>query len=366
LLSLRDERNDGDGLTMVLEQGAAPHGGMERIAEAVVERWPATSLVVPVFLKEPSAALFPEALRVALPGRREHFLAPLHARRLERAVALEGEVVLALHSSGWALGPRPRRGVPVVAFTNGLPRWTSAHASDYVRDRRLPVRLAAQAALPVLRAHQRRLLSRADVVLASSRAASSTLPKPVPVLHSPVDVARFAGDGNPDGYALAVGRLMRHKRFDLAIEAMRGRSERLVVVGDGPERMLLRRAAGPNVEFVGAVDDDELVALFRGARVLVHPTDEEFGIVMGEALAAGVPVIAPRAGGALEIVEPGRTGLLLDVVTPETIRAALDEVVYDPAACRAAAAPFATERFIEELAGVLDDVRGVPAPELVG
>jgi glycosyltransferase involved in cell wall biosynthesis/GT2 family glycosyltransferase len=360
--SFRDSAHDGSGLTVTLEQDSIL-GGMERIAQVVLARWPAATLVAPHFAREPHSGLFPDAVRVELPGHREQFLAPLHARRLEQATVLDGEVVLALHSSGWALGPRAAPGVPVIAFTNGPPRWTGPLAPYYLRDRSWPVRVAMLAALPLLREHQRRLRRRADLVLACSQYAASQLPEQARVIHSPVDVTRFSGEGDPGGHVLVVGRQVAHKRFDLVVRAMRGRPERLIVVGDGPELGRLTRTAPPNVTFAGNVDDDELAALLHGARALVHPMPEEFGIVMAEAQAAGVPVIAPRAGGALEIVRDGVTGRLLEIVTPATIGAALDSLVHDPEACRAAAAPFAAERFVDQLGAALDAVRGRTAPE---
>jgi glycosyltransferase involved in cell wall biosynthesis len=354
--SFLDPFNRGSGLTLVLEQSAVL-GGMERIAAVAAARWPDAQVVAARFLGEEGADVFPAARFVDLPGRRRHFLAPLHARRLERAGVLDGEVVLALHSSGWALGPRAAPSCSVVAFTNGLPRWTGPMAPFYMRDFGRPTRAALLAARPLMRAHQRRLRRRADLLLACSRFAASTLPEPAQVVYPPVNVSFFAGDGDPDGHVIAVGRLVAHKRFDVLLRALRGRPERLVVVGIGPELPALRRAAPPNVMFTGAVTDDELASLLRGARALVHPTVEDFGIVMGEALAAGVPVIAPRAGGAVEIVRGARAGHLLDTVTPAAIGKALDTLVHDPRACRAAAAAFAPERFISQLGAALDAVR---------
>jgi len=347
----------------MLEQ-SCEFGGMERITAALVARWPAATLVTPRFLADPRPGLFPAARFIDLPGSREQFLAPLHARRLQRAVVLDGEVVLAMHSGGWALGARAAPGVPIVAFTNGAPRWTGPLARFYLRHRAWPVRTALLTGLPLLRAHQRRLLGRADLVLAASRYAAATLPELARVVHPPVDVARFAGSGDPDGHLVAVGRLVAHKRFELLVRALRGRPERLVLVGVGPELQALRRAAPPNVTFAGGVSDDELVSLLHGARAFVHPAAEEFGIAMAEALAAGVPVIAPRAGAALEIVQEGRTGRLVDEITPAAIGRALDTLPYDAEACRNSVARFAPERFVDELGAALDAVGGRAAPAL--
>lgn len=331
---------------------------MERIGQLIVSRWPETRVIAPRFLDDGGQTLYPSARHIEFAGPRSHLRAPLYARRMERALRLEGEVVLALHSSGWALGARPAPGVPVVAFTNGPPRWMGRPLPHYVRDRARPFRLAARAALPLHDRLQRRLRARADVILASSRFAAAKLPEPAQVIYPPVDTARFSGPGDPDGHLIAVARLVAHKRIDVLVEAVRDRPERLVVVGAGPELARMRAVAPANVEFTGPVDDARLAALLGGARALVHPTFEEFGIVMAEALASGVPVIAPREGGALEIVEHGRTGLLLPEVTPAALRAALDDLPFDSLACRQAAERFGEQRFLDELGAVLNAACG--------
>jgi len=356
--SFRDPACTGAGLTMVLEQ-CAEFGGMERIAQVVIDRWPDTRVIAARFREPSGPSLFPHAEHVDLRGSRAQVLAPLHARRLGRAVRPDGDVVLALHSSGWALGPRVAPGVPVVGLTNGPPRWLGARLLPYyVRGHPWPVRTAVRATIGLQRRYQRRLRARATVLLSTARGTAGMLPEPAGVLYPPVDVERFAGVGDPDGHVLAIGRLVAHKRFDVLVEAMRGRPERLVVAGAGPEREALRRSAPPNVALPGWVDDDRLVELLRGARALVHPMLEEFGMVMAEAHAAGVPVVAPRAGGAVEIVDDDRTGRLLDAVTPATIGAALDDLPADPAACHRSAARFSTARFLDGLGGALDAAVG--------
>jgi glycosyltransferase involved in cell wall biosynthesis len=360
--SFRDPESDGAGLAVVAEQ-CASFGGMERIGRLVLERWPAAELVAARFAAEAGPSLYAQARHVDLPGARVHHLAPLHGHRFRRrAGVLDSDLVFAMHSTGWGLAPRVAAGTAVVAFTNGIPRWLGPAGAMYLRGRRWPVRTAAAATAPLQRRHQQRLRARADVLLAPSRAAAATLDGPVRVLHSPVAVERFAGAGDPDGHVIVVARLVAHKPIEPLLAAMRGRSERLVVVGTGPQLERLTRAAPPNVTFTGHVSDDELVELLHGARVLVAPWAEEFGIAMGEAHAAGVPVIAPRAGGALDIVDDPRTGVLLDELTPRAIGGALDEVGFDPAACRESAARFGEERFLDELGAVFDEAVGLTAP----
>ncbi|MGN6871125.1 MAG: glycosyltransferase, partial [Solirubrobacteraceae bacterium] len=130
------------------------------------------------------------------------------------------------------------------------------------------------------------------------------------IVHPPVEVERFR-TGEPDDYFLAVTELVPHKRIDVAAHAASESGRRLKVVGGGPELERLRALYGRNVEFLGRVDDQELVDLYAHAQALVLPNVEEFGIAAVEAQAAGRPVIAAAAGGALETVHEGVTGRLV-------------------------------------------------------
>jgi glycosyltransferase involved in cell wall biosynthesis len=174
------------------------------------------------------------------------------------------------------------------------------------------------------------------------------------VIEPPVDAARFARVPDPAPLSnaapvyLCVSALVPYKRVELAVRAFSqpGRPEarrRLVVVGDGPERARLTRLAGPNVELRGRVDDDELLALYAACRAVVHPALDDFGIVPVEALAAGRPVVAFAAGGALDSVRDGETGVLFAEPTAEALVAALDRLerlTFEPLRLRAAAQRF--------------------------
>jgi lipopolysaccharide/colanic/teichoic acid biosynthesis glycosyltransferase len=120
-----------------------------------------------------------------------------------------------------------------------------------------------------------------------------------------------------------VSALVPNKRVDLALRAFRGRSERLVVIGEGPERPRLEHLAGPNVTFMPRVTDAELAAHFAGCQALLHTGVDDFGMVMVEAMAAGRPVLACSQGGALDVVRDGETGLLI-APTEDSVRATLD------------------------------------------
>jgi glycosyltransferase involved in cell wall biosynthesis len=129
-----------------------------------------------------------------------------------------------------------------------------------------------------------------------------------------VDVSRFSEvDLQREGeYFLAAGALVGYKRFDLAIKACERLGRKLVIAGDGPELARLRRIAGPNTRFVSASDEESWVQIFSNARAFIFPGVEDFGITAIEAMAAGLPVIALKRGGALDFVVDQQTGVFFD------------------------------------------------------
>jgi glycosyltransferase involved in cell wall biosynthesis len=179
------------------------------------------------------------------------------------------------------------------------------------------------------------------------------------VIHPPVDCELFrpAAAGGHDGYYLFSGRLVEpYKRPGIVIDAFRSLPHRLVVAGDGPAYPELRERAGPNVEFVGHVDDAELVSLMQRCAATVFPSVDDFGLVPVETMACGRPVLAFAGGGALETVVAGRTGEFFGDSTAAGLVQALrsfDPDSYDPAEIRAHAERWNVPRFQEAILSVL-------------
>ena len=178
------------------------------------------------------------------------------------------------------------------------------------------------------------------------------------IIYPPVDTSRFAPQGRSDDYFLIVGRLVPYRRIDVLVEAFNKMQKPLVIAGSGRDRERLEAMAGPTIEFLGRVPDEELPDLMARCRAFMWPGEEDFGISPIQAMAAGRPVIAYAAGGALETVIPGQTGVLFDAQTAESIIAAVEQFAeqsFDPGAISAFAARFDSaefkrkmQRFIEE------------------
>lgn len=168
-------------------------------------------------------------------------------------------------------------------------------------------------------------------------------------LHPGIRIPEESVNSNRDDYYFVVSRFVGYKRIDLAIEACNKLGRRLIVAGSGgEEEQRLRALAGPTVEFVGRVSDEELRNYYAHAKAFLFPGIEDFGLTPLEAMAGGAPVIAFGQGGALETVIDGETGLFFYEQSTEALALCIEEFErrqWDATVCRVRAEQFANERF---------------------
>jgi glycosyltransferase involved in cell wall biosynthesis len=174
------------------------------------------------------------------------------------------------------------------------------------------------------------------------------------VIYPPVDLI----DVNTNSliekkYYLFVGRLAFAKHPEIAVEACNQLHLPLKLVGTGSMMEKLKSIAGPNVELLGAIDDQELHQLYAGAKALLFPVeDEDFGIVPVEAMGHGVPVIAHNSGGPKETVIDNKTGVIFDDLSVAGLTAALKKFAqtkFDRSAIIKHAQKFSKKRFQQEI-----------------
>jgi len=172
------------------------------------------------------------------------------------------------------------------------------------------------------------------------------------VIHPPVTLPEEPSvEGSRVGL-LVVSGMQPYKNDRLAVETARLLDLPLTVVGDGPQRKSLEAMAGPRTRFVGYVDDRRLDALYRSHEALLFCGEEDFGIVPLEAIGRGCPVVALARGGALETVEPGRSGVLFEEATVDAVIDAIGQAratAWDPNVMLASAQRFAPQRFREAI-----------------
>jgi glycosyltransferase involved in cell wall biosynthesis len=168
------------------------------------------------------------------------------------------------------------------------------------------------------------------------------------VIHPPIDLGRFRESSEQDDYYIVLSRLISYKRIDLAVQACTQLGRRLLVIGDGPDRARLMANAGPTISFLGRLSDAEVEHYAARCRALIFPGDEDFGMAPLEIAAAGRPTIAYRAGGALETIVDGVTGIFFDRQDPEDLAAAIrrfERIDWSPATLRHHSQGFGSDVF---------------------
>jgi len=178
------------------------------------------------------------------------------------------------------------------------------------------------------------------------------------IIHPPVDTSRFAPCSEVGDYYLLVGRLVPYRRIDILIEAFNKMKRPLRIAGTGRDRERLEALAGPTIEFLGYVPEDELPALLAKCRAFMFPGEEDFGIAPLQAMAAGRPVIAYAAGGALETVVPNKTGILFAEQSVAAIIDAVesaDQQTWNSVEIQSHARQFDTELFKQKILAFIEE-----------
>lgn len=346
------------------------HGGAERVVAALHGLFPDapvyTSASRPDFFGPDNRADIRTSFMQHLPGITTHFrhYLPLYPLAFERFDLATYDTLL-ISSSAWAHGVRIRPGQRSIVYCHTPARWLWDTDRYLQRERFGQLgNLALKPVLAALRRWDTRAASQGHTYIANGTVTAARIKArygmDVPIIHPPVDTARFALPGRaatPGDYLLIVARLIPYKRIDLAVRACTTLDIPLKVAGTGPDLAALMAIAGPTVEFLGRIPEANLPVLVAGCRAFVLPGEEDFGIAPVEAMAAGRPVIAYAAGGALETVVDGVTGMLFRDPTPESLADAVlraSAQAWDPAVISTHAAAFDTAAFNRKILAVIN------------
>jgi glycosyltransferase involved in cell wall biosynthesis len=291
-------------------------GGAERVVLAMASIWPDATIYTSLYRPTSTFPEFRECSvkaswlqKIPVDGGFRNLL-PLFPLAFRSFGTLSEDLVIS-SSSGWAHGVRTRPGACHVVYCHTPARWLygGEHLGQSKRQRML------RFFSPALGAWDRAAARVATLYVANSNSTREGIKRiygrDAPVVYPPVDVDRF--EPSPRGRRLlVVSRLLPYKRVDTVVRAAARAGIGLDVVGEGPSLKELQDLAGPSVRFHGRLPDSGITDLMQNARAVCVPGQEDFGIVPVEAQAAGKPVIAFAAGGALETVRPGVTGVLIN------------------------------------------------------
>lgn len=216
-----------------------------------------------------------------------------------------------------------------ICYCHSPMRYAWENSINYIREYNINplVKKAAPFFIHKLRLWDKLSADRADHFITNSDYVRKRIFKyyrrPAAVIHPFVDTMRFTPVEGERSFYLAAGRLTPYKKFDLIVKTFNELGLPLKIAGTGVDLQKLKKIASSNIEFLGYVSDEKLLELYRSAKALIFPQIEDFGIIPLEAMACGCPVIAHAKGGALETVIAGKTGLLFDEQSVESLKKAV-------------------------------------------
>jgi glycosyltransferase involved in cell wall biosynthesis len=307
-------------------------GGAEDVLERLVALFPDAPLYTALYWREKMPAHWQNwdvrlsfIDRLPLARRKQQLYLPLYPFAFEQFDFSGYDLVLSSKSGfchGVITGPETTHICYCHAPTRYLWRY---HQYAERENLSRPVRLGLQPFLTFLRQWDRLAADRVDHFIANSQETQRRIAKfyrrESTIIYPPVDVGRFAPGGKPDDYYLFVGRLVPYRRLDLLVEAFNKLQRPLLIAGDGRDRSRLEGLAQDNITFLGYVPDADLPDLLARCRAFIWPGEEDFGIAPLQAMAAGRPVIAYAAGGAVDTVIPGAGALFAEQSSAAIIQA---------------------------------------------
>ena len=345
------------------------NGGAERVVAAFQEMFEAAPLFTSVYDQATTLSDFadkdirPSFLQKLKPTKSWYkLLLPLYPYAFESFDLSAYDVVLSSTTS-FAKGIITGERTCHFCFIHTPSRFAWRYA-DYLSQEQAgrAKRVVLEAMLPVLRSWDFTAAQRPDYFIANSencrRRVEKFYRREATVIHSPIDASLFAPSSSQDDYFLVVSRLASYKRLDLAVEAAARLNKPLKVVGTGSDEARLKKLAGPQTEFLGRVSDGVLRQLYARCQALIFPGEEDFGLTPLEAMASGRPVIAYRAGGALETVIEGKTGVFFDEQTLDSLTTALQNFrpdSFQPTELRAWAEKFDKKQFQARLLDFMEE-----------
>lgn len=345
-------------------------GGAERVLDVFQELYPYAPIFTLVYDEKKLSHVFkPDRIRTSFLQKfpfitkRYQWLLPLMPLATESYDLSAYDIVLS-STSAFSKGIITKPTTLHLCYCHTPTRYLWSDTHSYVKELNIPWFFKTLFIPPMLsrfRQWDRLAADRVDKFIANSKTVQERIKKYYrrnsDIMYPPVDIDSFDVGKGSGQYFLAGGRLVSYKRIDLVVDAFNKIGLPLKIFGDGPEYKKLRKIARKNIQFCGAVSDRERAVLYQNCRAYINPQEEDFGITVIEAAAAGRPVIALAAGGALETIVENVTGVFFYDQDPAGI---IDAVLrfkdeeFDSKVIREHALRYSTERFKRELRAYID------------
>lgn len=294
-------------------------GGAERVLLALHTMFPDAPLYTSVYDKKtaPWAKVFPKVYtsflqKIPFAVRNHEYFAPLMPLAFESFKFDAYDLVISVTSEA-AKGIITKPETLHVCYCLTPTRYLWSHRHDYLQGWTLKT---AKPFINHLEKWDKLAAHRPDVLVAISSEVKKRIKKYYKrssiMVFPPVTPLQGSSLRGRKDYYLVVSRLVKYKKVDVVIKAFNQLNHKLVIVGAGRDEERLKSLAGENIKFAGFVTEKKLVDYYMRAKAVIFPQEEDFGIVAGEALSLGIPVIAYKQGGARDIVEDGKNGIFFN------------------------------------------------------
>ncbi len=313
-------------------------GGAEKVLENFLEIWPEAELHIILYNKDKTKGRF-EKYKKKISWLNDFPMAQKHPRLLlmfmtsaiESFDFSEYDLVFS-DSSSFAKGAKTDKLHICYCHTPTRFLWTD---EEYINYQRYPglLKTLGKLVLPQIKKWDYNAAQRPNFIIANSENVKNRIKKyynrDSEVIYPPIDTGFFKPMGNKQDYFFTVSRLEPYKKIDVIVEAFNELGLPIKIAGTGTVADQLKAMAKPNVQFLDRISEEDLSKHYAEAKGFVFAADEDAGITILEAQSAGTPVIAYRAGGALEFITEGVTGEFFDAQTPQSLVEALKKFTPD-------------------------------------
>jgi glycosyltransferase involved in cell wall biosynthesis len=234
------------------------------------------------------------------------------------------DLVISSSGSWMSKGIKTKKSTLHISYIHHPPRYLYGYETAIDWQKYLIVRIYAYIVNHFLRFWDFKSTQRPDFLIANSEETRHRIKKfyrrDTTVIYPPVNIPKSlpaTSYTSPNPYYLTVSRLAKAKHVEILIKASNQMKFDLKIIGTGRDEEFLRTIAGPTVEFLGNVSDQEFKNIFTNAKAFLFASkDEEFGIAVVEAMGYRLPVIAYNSGGIPEYIKNGLNGYLFDSLNP--------------------------------------------------
>ncbi|MFA5050655.1 MAG: glycosyltransferase [Patescibacteria group bacterium] len=340
------------------------YGGAEKVLEVFHEIWPEAPVFTLLYDKDTMGKHFKDYdIKVSpiqnLPFgvKKYRWYLPLMQAAIERFNLNNFDLVIS-NTSAYSKGVITKPHTRFICYCLTPTRYLWSDTYEYLDGLTGAERLVKKFLPPMLtdlRKWDFIAAQRPDFMIAISKFVAQRIKKyyrrqPETIIYPPVDTDKFHISNEIGDYFLMVSRFRPYKKVDLVIQTFNKLKIPLKLIGIGEDKAM-RKIAGPNIEFLGFVSEKEKAHYLSHCKAFIHPQEEDFGITVVEAMASGRPVIAYKAGGALETVIEGETGEFFDEQNWENLAETIIKFKpenYNPEKIRSHALKFNKERFKKE------------------